>query len=317
MKQSMKVLVAYDGSPYAGAALADLRRSGLPRDSSILVATVSEVFPPAPPSSGEEATEAVLASSRVSTALARAHERAIKARGDAHQTAAGACERVRALGRSWEVSAEALSGAPAREIIRRAQEWRADLVVAGTQGLSAIGRFLLGSVSKSVAADAHCSVRVARPAARRAHAPGPRLVVGIDGSPGAAKAVRAFGRRAWPRGAEVLLVAVDDGTGPHRLADLPTSIDPLFGGDDGAGPVNARLMAEAAGVLLRAEGLNASVEVLQGDPRLVLPERAQEWGADCVFVGSRGADGERDETGLGGVATALVTGAPCSVEVAR
>ena len=46
MKRSMKVLIAYDGSPYADAALADLRWAGLPRETAVLVATACEIYPP-------------------------------------------------------------------------------------------------------------------------------------------------------------------------------------------------------------------------------------------------------------------------------
>ena len=35
MNERMKVMVAYDGSAYADAALDDLRRAGLPREETI------------------------------------------------------------------------------------------------------------------------------------------------------------------------------------------------------------------------------------------------------------------------------------------
>ena len=37
-----------------------------------------------------------------------------------------------------------------------------DLIVVGSHGRSALGRFMLGSVSQKVVTEAHCSVRVAR-----------------------------------------------------------------------------------------------------------------------------------------------------------
>jgi nucleotide-binding universal stress UspA family protein len=82
-------------------------------------------------------------------------------------------------------------------------------------------------------------------------------------------------------------------------------------------PVNARLMAEGARVVLLAKGLSASVELREGDPRWVLIDEAVGWSADSVFVGSNGLDRPLDRSGLGAVAAALVTGAPCSVEVVR
>ena len=85
---------------------------------------------------------------------------------------------------------------------------------------------------------------------------------------------------------------------------------------DGSAHADAAV-AEGARVALLSKGLSASVEVREGDPRRVLIEEAAGWSADSVFVGSRGLDRPLDESGLGRVAAALVTGAPCSVEVMR
>ena len=47
-------------------------------------------------------------------------------------------------------------------IIDTAAEWRADLVVVGSHGETAIRRFLLGSVAEFVARHAKCSVEIVR-----------------------------------------------------------------------------------------------------------------------------------------------------------
>jgi hypothetical protein len=44
MRGRMKVLIAYDGSSYADAALDDLRRAGLPREGEALVVSVGDVL---------------------------------------------------------------------------------------------------------------------------------------------------------------------------------------------------------------------------------------------------------------------------------
>lgn len=51
-------------------------------------------------------------------------------------------------------------GAPAEEILRRAESTHVDLVAVGTRGYSGIQRFLLGSVAQRVLAQAPCSVVV-------------------------------------------------------------------------------------------------------------------------------------------------------------
>jgi hypothetical protein len=40
--EAMKIMIGYDGSPHADAALADLRRAGLPRKVEAMALSVSE-----------------------------------------------------------------------------------------------------------------------------------------------------------------------------------------------------------------------------------------------------------------------------------
>ena len=54
------------------------------------------------------------------------------------------------------------AGNPAEEIVRAAETGQFDLVVLGAQGMNAIERFLLGSVSARVARYAPCPVLVVR-----------------------------------------------------------------------------------------------------------------------------------------------------------
>jgi nucleotide-binding universal stress UspA family protein len=158
---------------------------------------------------------------------------------------------------------------------------------------------------------------VARQGAEKEEGVPPRIIIGADGSAGAARAVRAVWSREWPAGTEVRVVVVDDGSGPVRLADVTPNLEELGTARNEGPPVNARLMAEGARVVLLAKGLGASVEVREGDPRRVLIDEAVRWSADSVFVGSHGLDRPLDRSGLGRVAAALVTGAHCSVEVVR
>jgi nucleotide-binding universal stress UspA family protein len=53
-------------------------------------------------------------------------------------------------------------GDPKHKILDSATEWGADLIVLGSHGRTAWGRFLLGSVSEAVARHAKCSVQVVR-----------------------------------------------------------------------------------------------------------------------------------------------------------
>jgi nucleotide-binding universal stress UspA family protein len=53
-------------------------------------------------------------------------------------------------------------GNPAEEIMKVAAKQQADLIVMGAQGLGAMARFLLGSVSTRVVQHANCAVLVVR-----------------------------------------------------------------------------------------------------------------------------------------------------------
>jgi nucleotide-binding universal stress UspA family protein len=55
-------------------------------------------------------------------------------------------------------------GDPRSCILDVAKEWGADLIVLGSHGRRGLDRFLLGSVSETVAVHAPCSVRVVRSA---------------------------------------------------------------------------------------------------------------------------------------------------------
>jgi hypothetical protein len=47
---------------------------------------------------------------------------------------------------AWDVRAEACADSPAWAVIKQVDTWQPDLVVVGSHGRSAVGRWLLGSV---------------------------------------------------------------------------------------------------------------------------------------------------------------------------
>jgi nucleotide-binding universal stress UspA family protein len=54
------------------------------------------------------------------------------------------------------------NGDPKRLLIDESEHWKADFLFVGARGLRRIERFLIGSVSSTIAARAHCSVEVVR-----------------------------------------------------------------------------------------------------------------------------------------------------------
>jgi nucleotide-binding universal stress UspA family protein len=317
MKKPMKVLIGYDGSSYADAALDDLLLAGLPSNVEALVISVGEGLVN-PSELISEVVETSLTLPRVELGIALAREPPSRLLEEAWRFAAQACSRVQSHFPNWNVHAQAFSVEPATQLIQMAELWKADLIVVGSRGLSALGRLFLGSVSKTVASEVRCSVRIVRRSTGKTRvAVGPRIIIGVDGSPGAARAVRVVGMRSWPKGTEVRLIAVGDGSSPTGIKDVTLSLEQLVTAFSEDPPVDSRVMAEGAQIVLQAEGLSASVEIMEGNPWRVLIEEARNWKADCLFVGARGMENMTEESGLGSVATKLVTGAHCSVELVR
>ncbi|MCI0488225.1 MAG: universal stress protein [Blastocatellia bacterium] len=304
MKDKMRMLIAYDGSQCADAALDDLTRAGLPREAEALVLSVADVWLWS--TAGDEPV--LPATARIyARSWNEEREEAIQAVEEARAMAERASERIKSMFPEWEVHAEASGDSPAWGVIKEADRWKADLVVVGSHGHSAIGRFFLGSVSQKVVTEAHRPVRIARGRPWQKD-PIVRIVIGVDGSPDSEAALDAVAKRSWPEGSEARVVAALDNA-------ILTALDWIeFEDEDESAGVHR--MIDAAVEKLRAAGLIASPVVKRGDPRRVLVSEAEEWGADSLFVGARGL--RRVERFLiGSVSAAVAARAHCSVEVAR
>jgi nucleotide-binding universal stress UspA family protein len=316
MNDKMRILIAYDGSDHARAALGGLRRAGLPREGEALIVSVADVLV-SPSTSIKELAGAALTSRRVTSAIMQAQTQASRALEEARGFASAARRLFLAHFPAWEVRAETMTGTPSWELIQKADAWGADLIVVGSHGRSGLGRFFLGSVSKKVATESRCSVRVARRAVEKAGDEPVRIIIGVDGSPGAEEAVRQVGGRVWAKGTEVRLIAADARVSPTGIADILPTAATMIDDCNEESADKARTMLEWAEEGLRAIGLSVSVEISKGDPQRVLIDAARKWEADSIFVGSRGFDSALERFRAGSVSTGLVTGAPCSVEVVR
>ena len=140
-------VVAVDGSPSSWRALRMASELARCVDATLVLLHVAE---PAVPSSFDPAP-----------AWVRAEERA-RLNGE------HVLRVARSLAGEVVAACELHFGDPAAVICRRARELQADLVVVGSRDLGRINRLLLGSVSKTVAAQADCSVLIVRAPEARA-----------------------------------------------------------------------------------------------------------------------------------------------------
>src|ERR1044071_6967998 len=177
----MKVLIGYDGSQSADAALVDLQRAGLPDEAEALIVSVADVMM-VPEMPGYELAAEALMSRRVASGLVYAQRQTDRILKEATDFASQARDQVRSYFPHWSIRAETLAGSAAFELICKANEWRPDLVVVGSHGRSAVSRFILGSVSKKVVTDSDHSIRVARGNVERDVNEPPKVMIGVDGS---------------------------------------------------------------------------------------------------------------------------------------
>lgn len=305
-----KLLIGYDGSPGADALLEDLSRAGLPAQLDVLLLSVADVWLPTnPPPGSVEFPPPSTASVR------RAHEVARETVDHHRALAERAAELLRSGHPGWKVTAEACGDSPAWALIKRADDWKADLVAVGSHGRSTLERLFLGSVSHKVAAEAHCSVRVTRPR-RQAHPTRLRLALAVDGSPDSARTVEAVAARTWPVQAEFDLVSVLDTRMETALA-WPG----LFAAQWAPGPdvesrdAACRILETAAKRLFDA-GLRVETHLLTGEPRHELLQHVDRWEADTIFLGARGLH-HGGRLSLGTLASAVAARAHCTVEIVR
>jgi nucleotide-binding universal stress UspA family protein len=291
MANRMKVIVAYDGSTCADAALDDLQRAGLPNDAQFKVLSVVEHW--LPPPSGLEIVEHI---GRDQEYLSLAMRAAV---------------RLNEIQPGWEVKTEVAVGSPGRVIVENADQWKPDLIVIGSHGHSALGRFFLGSVSQKVLHDAHCSVRVARGRIEENETPA-RLIIGVDGSSGSEAAVNAVAARAWPPGSEARVV--------NASWTIPTVSSEYVTGQmvDWFIKEEKRIKetVDAAVSILNVAGLKTDAVIREEEPKKLLVGEAEKWGADCIFVGAKGM-GRIERFLIGSVSSAVAARAHCSVEVVR
>jgi len=188
-----------------------------------------------------------------------------------------------------------MRGDPAGQIIARAKREKADLIIVGSRGRSAIRGFLLGSVSHAVAAHAPCSVLVVKAGRPRAA----KWLLAADGSRSSEAALRWVKSRWRPTGLRGTALFVWDSPLPPHPAGLPL-----------------RMVAARYGEPLRRAGFEVAARVVMGHAAEEIVAAARRTRADLVVIGSRGLTGLK-RLWLGGVSHQVVKYSPSSVLVVR
>lgn len=286
-----RVLVASDGSASAKAAVTTVLGFPWPARTRVQGVTASLV----PPNYRQAVVLAAL--------------------GRTAQAIAASARRT--LSRRWpEAEVTVVSTPPVAAVLREAARFDADVIVLGWRGHGAVRRFLVGSVSRGVVRDARCAVLVVRRRQREVR----RIVVGVDGSANAQRAVGLLNRLPAPRGGHVTLVsAIDHMEVPsHPLAPRAAAATLVAE----VKRINADSMAQAEKALASAEaaltgaGWRVRTRVTVGAPLRELLAIVDSADADLLVVGARGVSGMRRLL-LGSVAEGALNRCPVPVLVVR
>jgi nucleotide-binding universal stress UspA family protein len=138
-ERGFRVLLATDGSVPSIAASQAIAEASWPEDTEVRVVSVVNPM--------------IYSLEELGLTGGTGTDHAHRAIGNAVHALSGAPVKI---------SAEVIAGSAARQIVARAKEWEADLIVLGTNERRGLSRLLFGSTSAVVAKRAHSSVRVIR-----------------------------------------------------------------------------------------------------------------------------------------------------------
>ncbi|WP_193311366.1 universal stress protein [Georgenia satyanarayanai] len=215
------------------------------------------------------------------------------------------CERAARTAReafpALTVTTEVRVGRAAPELIKASRE--ATTLVLGARGHGRVTGLIVGSVSQQVAMHAQCPVVVVRGGAERG-----RVVVGVDGSPAAAGALRFAVEHAAATGAPVRAVRAE-------YVELPMGAPPgdwysdLVDRSERATEAARRAVEEVAA---DHPAVDIELQVVRRHPEAALVEAAD--GASLLVVAKRGLGGFAGLM-LGSVSQSVLSRAKVTVAV--
>jgi nucleotide-binding universal stress UspA family protein len=291
----MKILLACDASEHSKAVVSETIKSPWPATSKFKVISIvdNSFLGQAPAPKLLESAQAVVK----------------------------ACtEQLRAGLPSQEVlDGQVITGHPKSEIIKFAEMWPTDLLIVGSRGLKGLKRHMLGSVSSAILSAVTCSVRIARqqPAPSSSNGKG-RILVALDDSEFSDHVVSRITSRPWTDGTEFLFVtalpSLTDYLGELQDSHEISALEGLR--RQQAAGAETHLKEVVSLIQNQLPKASAKYEIVDGDPREAVVEKAKEWGATLTVTGSKGKNWI-DRVLIGSVSEAVATWSNCSVEVVK
>ena len=287
----MKVLVATDGSKYGGWGLNWVAKLPFVKPPRVTVLHVLDIGALRAPF----LSQPVMAGSEryIQEEIQRMEARSVKTLKEAKQQLAAL--KLKGTARKEQ-------GAVAAVILKRAPK-RDGLLVVGSQGLDALDRFMLGSVSTNLIQHATCPVLVVKEEA----APLRRITLATDGSDASANALAFVLTKFQP----------DRSTGKSGRAPIHVSVIHVmpFIKYPGLKEAGLRLVEQSVQKLIKA-GFTAEPLCQFGKPADEIMNVAAKHQADLIVMGAQGL-GAIARFLLGSVSTRVVQQANRSVLVVR
>jgi hypothetical protein len=218
---------------------------------------------------------------------------------------------LRARGIKAQVGCVVLTGDPAEEIVRTAQEGSFSTVVMASRGLSEIRRIFLGSVTRRVVGKAHCDVLVVPPCPTFSLE---TILIPTDGSNFSRAAACQAIRLARSSGGRIITLGAVAAGAVRPLdiveAELPRDLieeEELKEAQTNVTAVVGKVKEAGIGVKGLVVGAAAADAII---------DTAKEQGAGLIVMGSHGRTGI-DKLLVGSVAERVLTFASCPVLVVK
>ncbi len=289
----MKILLATDGSPHAEAAAKFLCR--LRCDDPIEITLLTNVYLPG------------VDSGVMTNPMLQEYKEHQK------HVAAENLEHVEPMlrGINATITEMIAEGHVGHSIIEAAEKLKADLIVVGAKGHSAIHRMLLGSVSDYVASHAECSILVVRPSQDET-CETLNVTLAIDDSPPSDVAVEQLKKFNWGSDTEGQLLSVVPVFRFYRQDLVPSNIEHRVQQRDAAHQHADKVIQE-----LRDHKPKFKANVIEAEHiGEGIVDFLQSHSSDLVVVGG----GQHTSLGrmlLGSISRYILRHANCSVWIAR
>jgi uncharacterized protein len=215
------------------------------------------------------------------------------------------------------ISGQVLHGYPKSEIVKCAEDWPANVIVMGSRGRKGLKRIVLGSVSHSVLVASNCSVRISRNSGVT-NSEVQKIIIGLDDSPISDTIIERMASRPWKKNVEfICLTAIPTLTQYFYGVQDSHEIDSLESlHNEKIKRAKEHLEQISKTIQSKIPQCSVSFEVLEGDPREVIVDKAKETNAALIIVGHKGKNW-MDRLLIGSVSEAIATWAGCSVLVVK